>query len=104
MTKDTQQAKFNRLIEKALSDDAFKAQLFEKPVATFNAEGIEVPAGLKIEVVENSDTVFHLVLPHKTTELSDNELDAVAGGMAGFEHPSAADLYGQISMFTKNKM
>jgi hypothetical protein len=37
--------------------------------------------GLEIKVLENSDTVFYLVLPQKSTELSDEDLDAVAGGL-----------------------
>ena len=45
------------------------------------AEGIDVPAGMTVTVVENTDKQFHLVLPPvPTDELSDEALDAVAGG------------------------
>ena len=45
------------------------------------AEGIVVPAGMTVTVVENTDKQFHLVLPPvPTDELSDEALDAVAGG------------------------
>jgi hypothetical protein len=40
-----------------------------------------VPAGMTVTVVENTDKQFHLVLPPvPTDELSEDALDAVAGG------------------------
>ena len=40
-----------------------------------------MPDGLAVTVVENTDKQFHLVLPPvPTDELSDEALDAVAGG------------------------
>ncbi|MFO1162802.1 MAG: hypothetical protein U1E60_28475 [Reyranellaceae bacterium] len=42
---------------------------------------VAVPAGVTVEVVENSANLFHLVLPlEPTSELSDEALDKVAGG------------------------
>ncbi len=47
----------------------------------WKAEGIDVPAGMTVTVVENTDKLFHLVLPPvPSDELSDEALDAVAGG------------------------
>jgi len=41
-----------------------------------------VPDGMAVTVVENTDKQFHLVLPPvPSDELSDEALDAVAGGM-----------------------
>jgi len=46
------------------------------------AEGIYVPAGMTVTVVENTDKLFHLVLPPvPSDELSEDALDAVAGGV-----------------------
>ena len=73
-------SKMAQLIDRAMSDETFKAQLIANPVAILKAEGIEVPEGLEIKVLENSDTIFHLVLPVQTSELSDEDLDQVAGG------------------------
>jgi len=45
-----------------------------------------MPAGLKIVAHENTSTALHVVLPHlpaASGELSDNDLEAVAGGKAG---------------------
>jgi len=58
-----------------------KAELIANPAAALKAEGIDVPAGMTVTVVENTDKQFHLVLPPvPTDELSDEALDAVAGG------------------------
>jgi hypothetical protein len=46
------------------------------------ATGLAVPEGVMIEVVENTDTLVHLVLPATgVVELADRDLEAVAGGI-----------------------
>ena len=55
---------------------------FNTPAAALKAEGIDVPDGMAVTVVENTDKQFHLVLPPvPTDELSDEALDPVAGGI-----------------------
>jgi hypothetical protein len=72
---------FGKIIAKAWRDPAFKAELIANPVAALKAEGIDIPAGMTVTVVENTDKQFHLVLPPvPSDELSDESLEAVAGG------------------------
>jgi hypothetical protein len=72
---------FGKIIAKAWRDPAFKAELIANPAAALKAEGIDVPAGMAVTVLENTDKQFHLVLPPVPTDgLSDEALDAVAGG------------------------
>ena len=72
---------FGKIIAKAWRDPAFKADLIANPAAALKAEGIDVPAGMAVTVLENTDKQFHLVLPPvPTDELSEEALDAVAGG------------------------
>jgi hypothetical protein len=72
---------FAKIIAKAWRDPAFKAELIANPAAALKAEGIDVPAGMAVTVLENTDKQFHLVLPPvPTDELSDESLDAVSGG------------------------
>jgi len=80
---DTDNA-FGKIIAKAWRDPAFKVELIANPAAALKAEGIDVPAGMAVTVVENTDKLFHLVLPPvPSNELSDEALDAVAGGSCG---------------------
>ena len=70
-----------KIIAKAWRDPAFKAELIANPAAALKAEGIDVPAGMTVAVVENTDKQFHLVLPPVPSgELSDEALDGVSGG------------------------
>lgn len=73
-------AKMQQLLAKCWTDEAFKKQMLTNPMAAMKAEGVEPPAGLTIKVVENTDDVLYLTIPIKPSELSDNDLDNVAGG------------------------
>ncbi len=74
---------FAKVIAKAWRDPAFKAELIANPAAALKAEGIDVPAGMTVTVLENTDKLFHLVLPPvPSDELSDEALDGVSGGMS----------------------
>lgn len=53
----------SQLVAKAWADESFKQRLLADPVAVLKAEGLELPAGLTVKVLENTDKVFHLVLP-----------------------------------------
>ena len=80
MDQDEQGKKVGQLIAKCWSDESFKRKLLADPAATLKAEGLEVPSGLSVKAVEDTDKVFHLVIPARPTDLSDEDLDKVAGG------------------------
>ena len=68
------------VIERAWRDPAYKSRLLAEPAAVLAAAGLPVPAGRRVKVVEETDTISYLVLPPAPGEagLSDAELDAVA--------------------------
>jgi len=70
-----------RLAARARGDAAFKARLLAEPAAVLAEQGIPVPPGVAVRVLESTPTLVHLALPPKPTdELSDEQLDQVAGG------------------------
>ena len=81
MNQVDQTKQMNQIIAKCWSDEGFKQKLLADPAAVLKAEGVTLPAGLSVKALENTDTVFHLVIPAaKPTDLSDEDLDKVAGG------------------------
>jgi hypothetical protein len=81
-----QQQEMERIAAKAWLDDTFKAKLLTDANMALAEEGIEVPAGITIKVIENTPSTLHFVLPAKPKdgELSEEELaDSTAGGYCG---------------------
>jgi hypothetical protein len=74
---------YNELIAKTWADEDFKARLLADPADTLRAEGWTIPDGTTVEVVQagTSPDRLTLMLPEKPDELSDEQLDSVAGGM-----------------------
>jgi hypothetical protein len=69
------------VMAQAMSDPAFRMRLMADPVATMAAAGIAFPEGVAVKVVENTETLVHLVLPAVgVQELTDQELEAIAAG------------------------
>jgi len=72
-----------RIIAKCWEDEAFKARLLADPAATLEAEGVEVPEGVTINVVEDTAQVHNLVIPAQPGRLEDAALDAIAAAGGG---------------------
>ena len=78
-----------RLIEKSSEDEAFRRRLIEDPKGAVEQElGTRLPEGVEVVAVEESADTIYLVLPSASpigggAELSDSELEGVAGGWAG---------------------
>lgn len=62
----------------------FKDRLMGQPTETLRTGGYDLPPGVEVEVVQDTDDVLHLVLPFNATasevELSDSQPAAVVGG------------------------
>lgn len=87
---DAQNKAFAAIVARSWSDAEFHGQLLADPSATLAANGFHVPDGKHVQVVEDSDTVMHVLLPARPSELSDEELDSVAGGWV-FSYGCASD-------------
>jgi hypothetical protein len=86
---DQKQQIEQRLVEKAMKDEQFREQLRVSPKETIEAElGIKLPQALNIHVLEEKPDSVFLVLPADSPnlaedELSEAELEGVAGGWSG---------------------
>ena len=76
-----------RLTEKGLADETFRQRLLEDPRGAIEEElGTRLPAALQVVAVEETAETIYLVLPPlrsgdvQAEELSDRELEGVAGG------------------------
>ena len=71
---------YGALVKRAWSDEAFKQRLLADPIAVFNENGLTVPEGMQVRIMEDRDDVRHLPLPMKPTE--EPMLQAAAAGEA----------------------
>ena len=77
------ESKFGDLVVKCWRDAEFKKRFITDPKKVLAELGIELPAELDLQVVENTDKRMYLVLPPppaKAPELTDAQLDQVTGG------------------------
>lgn len=72
----------------AQADPAFRRLALDNPAAAFEtAFKVPLPASFKLRVIEEGPDAYVVVLPHETRvgaggELSDDDLESVAGGAA----------------------
>jgi hypothetical protein len=84
-----------RIIRRSLEDDVFRQRLLENPKAAIEEEAsIQLPEGIEIRSVEETPDTVYIVLPGRPAdvragELSDRELESVAGGEGAGDEWSA---------------
>lgn len=76
-----------RLVQRSIEDEPFRQTLIEDPKGTVEQEfGTQLPEDVRVVAVEESADIIYLVLPgtalegREGEELSDRELESVAGG------------------------
>ena len=75
-------------------DEALKARFMADPKAVLAERGIDVPDGIDVNVVENTDNTVHITMPQAPAgagELSDEELANVAGGACSWMNVNSCD-------------
>jgi hypothetical protein len=65
MTADSTQqgAKIGELIMKASTDKELKAQLLKDGAAVFSENGISIPKGITLKILEDTSTLYHFIIP-----------------------------------------
>lgn len=57
--------KWSQLVAQVWADEKLKRRLMDNPATVLKEHGMEVPKGVEIRVVENTDKVYYLPLPPK---------------------------------------
>ncbi len=84
MDQNELQKAYGKLVAKAWEDELFKADLLTDPMKVFKENGIEVPGGIEVRMVENTADTTHFILPTEPSdELTDKQLERAAGGKPG---------------------
>ena len=71
---------YKSIITKCWANPEFKQRLIAAPVETLRSEGVTLPDGIKVNVVENTASEFTFVIPPEPSELSDEDMAGIAGG------------------------
>ena len=82
-SRQEQAKKYGQVVAKAWRDEAFKQRLLANPKAALAEHGLSVPEGHEVRVVEGTERVHYLVLPPRPRDVSDDQLDQIAGGHHG---------------------
>ena len=85
MSHEVQDKKISEIIAKCWANPGFKQKLLADTHATLQGEGVQIPAGVTVNVLDNTCTVVNYVLPSSPAGqspevLSDTDLVNVAGG------------------------
>jgi hypothetical protein len=84
------QALNQQVIARALKNPDYRQTLLADPRAALGqAFGQELPANIQVKVIEQEPDTIYLLLPHgaESAELSEDELDSVAGGRMATSYP-----------------
>ncbi|MGE5398635.1 MAG: NHLP leader peptide family RiPP precursor [Chitinophagales bacterium] len=112
MEKRNEQAeKMGKIISQCWTDEAFKKRFIADPATVMKEVGMELPAGVEFQVVENTDQVKYILLPPKQDELNDEQLDEVTGGSVfaallaidGWDRRTATTDNAQLRLLEKQK-
>ena len=66
-------------------DEALKQRFMSDPKGVLAEYGMDVPDGIDVNIIENTDTTVHITMPAPPSggmDLSDDELSNAAGGVS----------------------
>ena len=93
MNEEQSQQAAADLFTRALTDADFKARLMADAASVLRAEGVDVPEGVEVKVVENSSSTVYVVLPDPQTVSDALLASASGGGLSRFFLPPEGRLY-----------
>ena len=87
------QEKCNDFMSQLVSDPDLRARMCAEPAKVMAEQGLSVPEGTEIRVLEDTDVVRHIILPPSSSApLSDASMASVAGGTGVNPHAALSGL------------
>ena len=77
---ETAENPMQKIITRCWEDEEFKKRLMADPAKILDAEGVNVPDGVSIRVVEDTEQVRTLIIPPAPSHLDDDQLKGITGG------------------------
>ncbi|HPG29550.1 MAG TPA: NHLP leader peptide family RiPP precursor [bacterium] len=68
ISQDEMRKKYAKIVAKAWADEDYKKNLLNNTETVLKNEGFEVPADLKIQIIEEPENTKIFVLPQKTDD------------------------------------
>jgi hypothetical protein len=65
MKHEEQMRMIENIVERAWIDNKFRDSLLSDPAKVLRAEGVKLPQGVEVRIVEDTEKVLHVVLPMK---------------------------------------
>jgi hypothetical protein len=62
---EDQMRMIENIVERTWIDDIFRNRLLSDPAKVLRAEGVKIPQGVEVRIVEDTENVLHVVLPMK---------------------------------------
>jgi len=62
---EEQARRIEQIVSKAWIDEAFQHRLRSDPAGVLRSEGVRIPQGVEIRLMEDTENVRHIVLPMK---------------------------------------
>lgn len=69
-----------KIIKRCWQDEDFKRRLIAEPSTVLAEEGMPVPRGVAVRVLEDTEHLVHWVIPTRPDRLDDTQLQQVAVG------------------------
>jgi Nitrile hydratase, alpha chain len=68
---------YNQIVAKAWGNEMFRRKLLKDPAGTLRDEGVDLPKGVEVKVVEDTPGRIHFILPVKPAGQVDAAVDFV---------------------------
>lgn len=71
---------YGQIMARIWTDEDFKRRFMSEPAEVLREEGVDIPQGVEVIAVENTPERVYISVPPRPEEVSEEDLETVAGG------------------------